>query len=145
LLVARSFANRANAGSLIRRWSIGITVVAALLTLVVFPRMAPRFASAALFEKCRPYLKPDMVLGSMDYHEPSVVWEFRQLIGSNLIAVNAEGAPEFLRTNQTCILIGTINALQPIEAGDASGYQRVEASGFNVAKGQAVTLQAIIK
>jgi 4-amino-4-deoxy-L-arabinose transferase-like glycosyltransferase len=145
LLVARSFAHRTGADQLIRRWSIGFAVFAAGLTLVVMPQSKPKFASAALFEQCRPHLQPDMVLGSVDYQEPSIVWEFRQIIDAHLTAVDPAGVSEFLRTNRTCILIGTTNVLGPAAITLAEEYRWLEVSGYNVAKGRPVTLRAIIK
>ena len=67
-----------------------------------------------------------------------------------MIPVNPDGTDEFLATNHSCILIGTLPVIQTIESKGV--LQTMAVSGFNVAKTgmedgrlEPVELGAIIK
>lgn len=145
LLLALAW-RRAAAPDRAARRAVGAMVAFGLVIgLVAFPLVSPMIPSAELAQRCRPWLRPDMVLAATGYAEPSLCWYFRRTL---------EGYP---RTLETTRLASFMSAPGPrlciLPTADVSGafaslppdWKRVRVRGIDVARVRRVDLTALIK
>ena len=130
---------------LFRRVALGMGAAALLLSLAAFPLLRPLFVSQRLYEAARPYLTPGMQLGTVDYHEPSLVWLFRKNIAGFQTPMNWKLAEDWMNQPGPRIL-----ALPAGEMGKTlpdldPAWKVVKAQGYDVANAHREELAAIIK
>jgi 4-amino-4-deoxy-L-arabinose transferase-like glycosyltransferase len=135
---------RAIPGLKIFKWAAAMAVFIFVLTIGGFSAMKPEFVSQRLFEKSKPYLKPETKFAAVEYDEPSLVWEFRGIVTNYMQTLNANQAVDFLRENNSCVLIvptGFYKTNLMIFGTNAATF---EVQGFNAAKGAKVDITVII-
>jgi len=130
---------------LFRGVAVGAAVVGLLMALVVFPLARPLFVSQQLYEAAAPWLTRDMVLGTIDYHEPSLVWLFRKKIGGYGTSMNWKDADEWMRQPGPRVCVMPVDQLPKAFRKMDPAWRVVEAAGFDVANAHRTNLAAVIK
>jgi 4-amino-4-deoxy-L-arabinose transferase-like glycosyltransferase len=122
-----------------------MSVVALVFMLGVAPAIHPEFVAYALFEKARPQLDPAMKMATVDFNEPSLVWEFRQVLTNKLEVLSPEQAVGFIHQKGPAILIlpTKLYAANPGRWG--TNLPVVQVSGMNFARFGKTELTAIIQ
>jgi hypothetical protein len=87
------------------KWASAMAIFIFVLTVAGFLAVKPEFVSHQLFEKAKPYLKPEMKFAAFGYDEPSLVWEFRGIVTNDMQTLDANQAAAFLRENNPSVLI----------------------------------------
>jgi 4-amino-4-deoxy-L-arabinose transferase-like glycosyltransferase len=145
LLLARAWTDAARDPATLRRWAVGMVLLNALLSLLVFPAVGRFFPSRELARTAAPWLPPTTQLAWSDYDEPSLVWYFRDRLRGFPVRCETADLPAFMRAPgpRACVLDATeADRLFPALPG---GWRSVDASGFNVANGRRVHLRLIAK
>lgn len=122
-----------------------MVILSLVVSFIVFPHISDSFVSKNLVQKCAPALTADMKLASVNYNEPSLVWYFRKYLKPWHQALNeAEILPFMRREGPRACVVPTELAgrlWDPLPAG----WRRVQAQGWNIAKGKPVDITALIK
>jgi 4-amino-4-deoxy-L-arabinose transferase-like glycosyltransferase len=126
------------------KWAAAMAVFIFVLTIAGFLAAKPEFASHQLFEKARPYLKPEMKFAAVEYTEPSLVWEFRGILTNDMQTLDASQAADFFRENNPSVLIVPTSFYKTNAIFSSSKIIAVRVQGFNSVKGAKVDLTAII-
>lgn len=135
---------RAIPGFKIFKWAAAMTIFIFVLAIAGFLAAKPEFASHRLFEKAKPYLKPEMKFAAVEYTEPSLVWEFRGIVTNDMQTLDANQAADFFRGNNCCVLIVPTGFYKTNLMSLATNAVTVQVQGFNAAKGAKVDLTAVI-
>jgi hypothetical protein len=126
------------------KWPAAMAVFIFVLTIGGFLAVKPVFVSHQLFEKAKPYLKPEMKFAACEYDEPSIVWEFRGIVTNYMQTLATNQAASFLRENHPSILIVPTSFYKTNIMFFGTNAVTVQANGFNAAKGAKVNLTAVI-
>jgi len=85
------------------------------------------------------------VLGTIDYHEPSLVWLFRKKIGGYGTSMNWKDADEWMRQPGPRVCVMPVDQLPKAFRKMDPAWRVVEAAGFDVANAHRTNLAAVIK
>ena len=124
----------------VNRWVAVTLAVGLLISLAVFPLLAPFFPGYTLIRQARSALKPEMEFASASYQEPSLVWYARSVVKGWYSPMNADELPAFMERNgpRFCVApAGTVKA--------KPGWQVFETRGFNVVHWKASELELVVK
>ena len=80
-------------------------VFALLVTLVLFKAVQPYFVAANLWHQAGSLCRPEMELATVEFNEPSLVWEFRQGLTNYMQSLTIEQAEQFLQKKGQRILL----------------------------------------
>jgi len=126
--------------------SLGAMIILALgVTLGGFYLARPYLVTARLWKQTRPYARPDMALAAVQFSEPSLVWEFRQVITNHFDLIPISQATNFLRENSPRILVLPTAQLDEVLKGLATNTLQVRAKGFDSVQFKRWDLTAIVK
>ncbi len=131
-----------------RRWTCAacFMVGASLLaSLVLFPWASHYLPSRELVKECAAYLKPGMRLASAGYNEPSLVWYFRKYVRSGHEILSENDMPRYMHDKGPRICIAPTESMAKISGSFPAEWKSISVKGFNPAKGQPVSLTALIK
>ncbi|HSY74602.1 MAG TPA: hypothetical protein VK810_03960, partial [Dongiaceae bacterium] len=78
------------------RMAIGVTALAAIVSLVGFTFLRPCFPAFEMFSKNKSFLKPEMEFASTGYQEPGLVWYFRSEVHGFYQPMNLAALPNFM-------------------------------------------------
>jgi 4-amino-4-deoxy-L-arabinose transferase-like glycosyltransferase len=106
--------------------------------------LGPTFVSHSLFEKARPQLQPAMEFATIDYKEPALVWEFRQVLTNHLQLLSVTNVDNFLNQTNPSILIMSTGLYETNFSRLAGDYKIVQVQGMNWATSKRCQLTAII-
>jgi len=126
------------------RPAAGMVAIIAAVSLVLAPVVARRMPVPRLAEAARPWITADTALASVDFEEPSLVWNFRAMTRSLLVRIEPAAAAGFLREPgaRACIVQeGPLAA----ELRAIPGLREVAADGFNSVNGKPLRLVAFIR
>jgi len=144
LLLARALRTENAVGFL--KNCVAVSVAAYLIVALVVPPVVARFFPAyQLFEISRPYLRPDVQFGSVQFEEPSLVWYFRSRVKGFLTPMSKRRAAEFMTAPGPRFIVlptplaGTLFAERPVD------WRTFSTSGFNIANGKQIDLTLILK
>jgi 4-amino-4-deoxy-L-arabinose transferase-like glycosyltransferase len=128
------------------RWAAGAMVAgSAVVAFVVFPLARPFFASQRLYDAAAPWLEPAMELGTVGYHEPSLVWLFRGKINGFESSMNWKEANAWMRRPGPRVCVIPASQLGWTFRTPDPSWRVVEARGFDVANAERMDLAAVIK
>jgi 4-amino-4-deoxy-L-arabinose transferase-like glycosyltransferase len=113
--------------------------------LLIYPRLAPYFPSAELLKQSRHLLKPAMEFASVNYQEPSLVWNFRKVVKGFHHPLENSGVGAFMRLNGPRFSILPAADFAQIDHAMDPRWDKLRIEGFNVAKGKWVELVMVIK
>jgi hypothetical protein len=116
-----------------------------VLPLVIFPLASPYFVSQRLYEEAAPWLTPGMELGTIGYHEPSLVWLFRKKIDGFETSMNWKLADEWMREPGPKVCVMPVDQLPRVFRTLDPGWRVVTARGLKVANARRAELAAVIK
>jgi 4-amino-4-deoxy-L-arabinose transferase-like glycosyltransferase len=129
----------------IRSRVTGMCVALALVTLVLFRVAQPYFVAANLWHQSRSQCSPGTEVASVDFDEPSLVWEFRREVTNHLQQISLEEGREFLGKPGPRILIVPTRLLSG-EAGFAvTNGLMFRATGIDTARFRRIDLTALVK
>jgi len=128
-----------------RRVAVAATAVSLIVTLVVFPLIAPTFPAAQLFKLARRDLLPDMDFGNVDFAEPSVVWYFRGRVHGYSRGLNPDQLEKFMHFPGPRFAIVPTPLAQAFSAKIDPTWKIYRVGGFNIAKGKPADLTMILK
>lgn len=115
------------------------------VTLAMGLTLRPYFVAHALFEKARPQLQPDMRIASVQFNEPSVVWEFRQILTNDVEFLASNAATNFFQAGQPAILILPTALYESNRTNWPGNLAVVQAEGVNWSRFQQAKLTALIR
>jgi 4-amino-4-deoxy-L-arabinose transferase-like glycosyltransferase len=120
-------------------------VVFALVPVFVFPLLRELSVTEALLDQVRPALTASSAVALVGYEEPSLIWGLRGSVTAYVEKISPEQVAEWLGKpgSRVCILKKEEADALPPGAGGASP-KRFEAAGWNFAKGQRLTLVALV-
>ena len=121
---------------------MAVVIVGAVLGLGL--TLSPLFVNHALFEKARAHLQPGMRLANVQYTEPGVVWEFRQVITNHMENLEAADAIHFMRQQYPAVLIMPTSFYETNQQRWPDDLMVVQALGYNLSKRSRVALTALI-
>jgi len=128
------------------QWAAGgMAALGLVLPLVIFPLASPYFVSQRLYEEAAPWLTPGMELGTIGYHEPSLVWLFRKKIDGFETSMNWKLADEWMREPGPKVCVMPVDQLPRVFRTLDPGWRVVTARGLKVANARRAELAAVIK
>ena len=128
------------------RWMAGGTAAAALLLgLVVLPMASRMFVSQQLYEAAAPWLTPEMELGTIGYHEPSLVWLFRKKIDGFETSMNWKVANRWMHLPGPRVCVMPVDQIPNAFRKLDPGWRVVTAQGLKIANARRAELAAVIK
>jgi 4-amino-4-deoxy-L-arabinose transferase-like glycosyltransferase len=127
-----------------RKWVAAMALLAFLVTTAGFIGLRKAFPTRAIHEVAAPYLKPNMALGAIGYAEPSLVWEFRNVITNKMQEISESELKAFVAANPSFVLIAPSETVKANTSAFPTNAIRVNGFGVNLVKGRPVDLTAII-
>lgn len=106
--------------------------------------LQPLFVAPVLFQKTRAFLKPETKIAVVDYNEPSLVWEFRQVLTNQVQVLSSADAASFTRQDQPSILIISSGLYQANRERWATNCQIVQVQGINFSRFKKTELTALV-
>jgi hypothetical protein len=130
---------------LFRGVAAGMAAAGVLAALVACPLARPLFVSQRLYDAASPWLSRDMELGTVGFHEPSLVWLFRKKIGGFETSMNWKDAEDWMNRPgpRVCVMPAdqVKNAFKTLDPA----WRVVKAGGLDVANAHRTELAAVIK
>ena len=123
----------------------GMAAFGLALALVAFPLARPLFVSQRLYDEAAPWLTPKMELGTVGYHEPSLVWLFRKKIGGFATSMNWKDADLWMHQPGPRVCVMPVDQFEKAFRNVDPAWRVVKARGVNVANARRVELAAVIK
>lgn len=145
LWLARCMVEGQNLTFRIGRWAAGMCVLALVVTLVLFKAIQPDFVAANLWRQARPFSKPEMEFATVDFNEPSLVWEFRQGLTNYLQQLTLEQAGPFLQKAGPRILILPTKQFSGELRNLATNTMSFRSAGLDTARFRRLDLTAVVK
>ena len=142
--LAREAERGAIAGLKVVKWAAVMAIFTIAVTIPGFLAARTEFVSHQLFEKARPFLKPDMKFATLEYTEPSLVWDFRGVVTNYMETLNANQATDFLRQKNPFVLVVPTSFYRTNSALLTTNMAAVQTRGINVANGKKVDVTAIV-
>jgi len=115
------------------------------LALVAFPLARPLFVSQRIYDEAAPWLTPKMELGTVGYHEPSLVWLFRKKIGGFESSMNWKDVETWMHKPGPRVCVMTEDQFEKAFSKPDPAWRLVKARGLDVADARREELTAIIK
>jgi len=123
----------------------GMATAALVVALIVCPLVRSQFASQQLYEAASPWLTKGMVLGAVDYQEPSLVWLFRRQIDGFETSLNGKGARKWMQQPGPRVCVLTEGQLALTFPTLDPAWRVIKAGGYDVANAHRVKLAAVIR
>jgi 4-amino-4-deoxy-L-arabinose transferase-like glycosyltransferase len=131
--------------ALTAKWALAMSLFALLLTSAGFVAARPLFVSASLWQQVRPMAKENMAMAAIDFQEPSLVWEFRQVLTNHMESLPLAKAAQFLQREQPLVLVlPTSDFKEPLPTL-ASNAVKVRVIGLDTVEFKKRDLTAIIR
>jgi 4-amino-4-deoxy-L-arabinose transferase-like glycosyltransferase len=127
------------------RVATGMTVFILAVTFGLGLIGGPLFVAHSLFEKARPQLRPGMTIATVQYTEPSLVWEFRRVLTNEVQTLSANQAVDYLQGTNPAVLIVPTQMYRTNLVRWASRCSVVQAQGINFATFSKANLTALIR
>jgi 4-amino-4-deoxy-L-arabinose transferase-like glycosyltransferase len=123
----------------------GMSILALVLTLGLFPLARPRLATAKLWRLVMPYAKPDMAMAAVEFSEPSLAWEFHQIITNRIELLSVSEATAFLNQSSPRMLVLPTDQLRGPLRELSTNAVLVRATGIDTAQFKYWDLTTVIK
>ena len=124
----------------VNRWAAVTIGVGLVLSLAVFPLVAPLLPGYTLIRQASPALKPEMEFASAGYQEPSLVWYARSIVKGWYSPMSPGELPAFMEQNGPRFCVAPAGTVKP-----KPGWQVFETRGFNVVHWKASVLELVVK
>jgi 4-amino-4-deoxy-L-arabinose transferase-like glycosyltransferase len=128
-----------------RRAAAGMAAGGILAALVVCPLAGRLFVSQRLYDAAAPYLTQGMEMGTVGYHEPSLVWLFRTKIGGFEMSMNWKDAEDWMNEPGPRVCVMPADQMKSAFKELDPAWRVVKAAGFDVANAHKTELVAVIK
>lgn len=125
--------------------ALAMILMALLLTLAGFAKLQPYFVAANLWRQARPFSQPDMELATVEFNEPSLVWEFRHGLTNYMQQLTVEQAGQFLRQDGPRILILPSKQFTLELKNLATNMMTFRSAGIDTARFTRLDLTAVVK
>lgn len=122
-----------------------MSVLALLVSLGVFRAVQPKFVAASLYRQARPFCSPATAFATVDFDEPSLVWEFRRATTNYMEHLTLNQAQEFLSQPGPRLLIVPAKDFSPPLKALAGKALTFRASGIDTARFRRIDLLAVVK
>ena len=127
------------------RWAAVMAGLILTITLAGGLFIRPKFIAHTLFEKARPQLTAEMKLAALQFTEPSLVWEFRQVLTNRLQELPANEAVDFVRGPAPAVLIVPTGWYETNRVQWGTNLSVVQVRGMNWVTFRRAALTAIIR
>jgi hypothetical protein len=111
-----------------------MTVLIVAVTVATGLVLGPFCVAHSLFEKARDQLRPEMAIATVDYAEPSLVWEFREKLTNQITTLSAEEAVAFLQRTNPAVLIMSTSLYETNLARWKMERSVVQVQGYNFSR-----------
>jgi 4-amino-4-deoxy-L-arabinose transferase-like glycosyltransferase len=128
----------------VARYATWMAAFIVTVTLTLGLALPPLFVSHTLFEKARPQLQPAMRIACVQYSEPSLVWEFRQVLTNQVEYLEPAAAEQFIRDRRPAILVVPTEFYETNLARWPDHLMVVQARGINSSRMAPLALTALI-
>jgi len=122
-----------------------MSVLTLVITLILFPLARARLVTWEVCKLAKPYVSPDMVMGVVQFSEPSLIWEFRRVVTNRVEMLSLPQATEFLRQNPPRILVLPTQELRGPLYELATNAIQVRAAGIDTVQFKNWDLTAVVK
>ncbi len=129
----------------IARWGAFMGGFIVVTTIGLGLTLRPLFLAHRLFAAAKPQLQPDMHMATVIYTEPSLVWEFRQVITNQVQTITTEEAGNFLQMQRPAVLIVPTILYESNGTNWPADVQVVTARGMNWSRGFRTELTVLIR
>jgi 4-amino-4-deoxy-L-arabinose transferase-like glycosyltransferase len=119
--------------------------VALLVTLGGFVAAQPYFVAANLWRQARPFCSSQMEFTTVDFNEPSLVWEFRRELTNYIQQLTLEQAGPFLQKEGPRILILPTRQFTSELKKLATNSMTFRSPGIDTARFRRIDLTAVVK
>jgi hypothetical protein len=119
--------------------------LALLVTLGLFKAVQPCFVAANLWHQVRSLSQPDMELATVEFNEPSLVWEFRRGLTNYMQQLTVEQAGPFLRKPGPRILILPTKLFSDEIKSLATNLVTFRSAGLDTARFRRLDLTTVVK
>ena len=120
-------------------------VLALVLTLGLFTLAAPRLVTTSLWRQARPYARPEMAMGAVAFSEPSLVWEFHQVLTNRVQQLEPSDAAGFLSQPAPRVLVLPSDQFQGPLRDLVTNAVVIRATGIDTVQFKRWDLTAVIK
>jgi 4-amino-4-deoxy-L-arabinose transferase-like glycosyltransferase len=129
------------AGARFVRWAVVMVILNLGISFIAFPLAAKYSVSRQLANN--PAVHDGMQFASADYHEPSLVWDFRKHLKTWHTAIKLADVGNYMNQDgaRLCVLPTKDMPQIPLNPD----WQVVNARGFNITKGRMIELSMLIK
>jgi 4-amino-4-deoxy-L-arabinose transferase-like glycosyltransferase len=125
--------------------ALAMSLLALLLTSAGFVAARPLFVSASLWRQVRPVAKDNMAMGAIGFQEPSLVWEFHQVLTNRMESLPLANAAQFLQREQPLVLVlPTSEFKEPLPALAANAV-KIRVIGLDTVEFKKRDLTAIVR
>ena len=128
----------------VARYATWMAVLIVGGTLALGLTLSPLFVSHELFERSRSQLQPDMRIGTVQYSEPSLVWEFRRVLTNSVENLEPSAAMQFIRDEHPAVLVMPTAFYETNRDRWPTHLTVVQARGINLANCSRLDLTALI-
>jgi 4-amino-4-deoxy-L-arabinose transferase-like glycosyltransferase len=132
-------------GKWVERRATAMITLALILTLGVFAKIQPYLVAANLWRQVRPFSQSNMEFATVDFNEPSLVWEFRRGLTNYLQQITLEQAGPFLQREGPRILILPTRQFTGGLQNLATNMVSLRAAGIDTARFRRIDLTAVVK
>jgi len=122
-----------------RKTALSTAIVFLFVPIFVFPLVHSLSATESLMSKLNPHLSADTAVALVDYQEPSLIWSLRGRITGFPKTIPAGEVAGWMEGPGKRVCILTADLAKQLGAG----APRVEAQGWNFAKGKRLTLAVL--
>ena len=128
----------------VARYATWMAVLIVGGTLALGLPLSPLFVSHELFERSRSQLQPDMRIATVQYSEPSLVWEFRRVLTNSVENLEPSAAMQFIRDEHPAVLVMPTAFYETNRDRWPAHLTVVQARGINLANCSRLALTALI-
>jgi 4-amino-4-deoxy-L-arabinose transferase-like glycosyltransferase len=122
-----------------------MSALALLVALVLSALVKPNFVAANLWRQVRPLAQSDMEFATVEFNEPSLVWEFRQGLTNYMQQLSLDQAGQFLQKEGPRILILPTTQFTGGLKDLATNMASFRATGIDTARFRRLDLTALVK
>lgn len=127
-------------------WGVtGTCGVALVVTLGLFTMARPYFVAATLWRQARPFCSQQTEFATVEFNEPSLVWEFREGLTNYMQQLSVEQAGQFLQRAGSRILILPTQQFTGELMNVATNAMTFRSIGIDTARFKRIDLTAVIK
>lgn len=128
-----------------KRWKIGAIVAGVLLPLIGSRVLAPYLPSRLLYQASAGWMPPETELATVDFHEPSITWEFRKDLETFTTALKPKAAKKWMAQPGPRACIYPEGKTQKLFPSGTDGWQIAKVQGVNLVRGKKVDLALAYK